>query len=521
MQAPGSQPDPWGSMTSGFCLSTFLREGLVSDPAMAPSTDNNTFKPCSTKLVQGFGLEGNQEHNGYKEMADRRIYPHILVKLEPETPEQKRMVLRLMREYTWVLNYIFKYLYKEGLIDNTEDGLSKSLYGKLFHMLKNTYGLPDWLIKGVLAEASTILSQWYNSGTFGKGQYPQAKALRLYVQSTWFFPDLDNLDKPWKIKRSKQGYLGLPIGVKLREKGMYIKYLKDKDWADAKLAKWARLIYREEYDAFFLEIILVKETPPPRRDLKGFIAVDINVMKITAGNEDMYLERRYPTAIGDPKVSAQIDSQIKKLERLRERHQRTGRFDPFKRYKGLRHRAWLISRAINEIAKHHIVKIAKAIFEERVLPLNANLVLEELKGLQGKLAEESDMPKEVKKKIRLMDYYQLDRRLIFLAKLHRIRVITVDPSGTSTTCPKCGSKMVQVEDPVIGKRTMVCTNPKCGFKEDRDTIALMNLVKRAREKVEEKERALRLRKQKVSVGQKSSKRKKNTKWSKGKKAFKL
>jgi Putative transposase DNA-binding domain. len=40
--------------------------------------------------------------------------------------------------------------------------------------------------------------------------------------------------------------------------------------------------------------------------------------------------------------------------------------------------------------------------------------------------------------------------------------------------------MVQVEDPVLGKRTMVCTNPKCGFKEDRDTVALMNLVKKGK-----------------------------------------
>jgi putative transposase len=470
-------------------------------------------------------LEDNQERIGYKEVADRKVYKHIFVKLEPETPEQKQKLLSLMREYTWVLNYIFKYLNKEGLFNEvTSKGLSESLYKKLFHMLKNTYGLPDWLIEGVLAEADTILSQWYSSGTFGKGHYPQAKTPRLYVLSTWFFPDLDNLDKPWKIKRSRQGYLWLPIGVKLREIGMNISYLKDKEWSDAKLSKWARLIYREEYDAFYLEIIVEKETPPPKEDLKEFIAVDVNRLELSAGNGDKYLERRYPTVLGDPKVSAKIDSQVKKLERLREKHQRTGRYDPLERRKGLRHRVWLINRAINEIAKHHIVKIAKAIFENQVLPLNANLVLEDLKGLQKKLIEESDVPKEVKKKVRIMDYYQLHRRLIFLAKLHRIPVIYVNPSGTSTTCPKCGSKMVQVEDPVIGKRTMVCTNPSCGFKEDRDTIALMNLVKRAIEK----KQALQLRKRKVSIGQKSTKntkqtkgkRSKNAKWSKSKKTFK-
>lgn len=466
-------------------------------------------------------MEGSPEHYAYKMVSEKYVYRHIFVKLEPETPEQKQMLLSLMRESTWLINHVIEYLNKEGLIyEVASKGFSKSLYGRLFHMLKNTYGLPDWLIKSVLHGVSTTLKQWYGSGTYEKGHYPQAKAPRLYVPATKFFPDLDNLDKPWKIKRSKQGYLELPNGLKLREIGMNIKYLKDQDWANAKLTNWAMIIYREEYDAFFLEITLMKETPPPKRDLKVFIAVDINLNEIVVGNNDKYLEKRYSTVISDPEVSSKIDFLTKQLETLKRKCPRKGNRVLLERCKGLRRRVLRIIMARNEIAKHHIVKIAKAIFEERVLPLNAYLVLEELKGLQGKLAEESDISKEVKEKIRLMDYYQLNRWLVSYAKLRGIPVIYVDPSGTSTTCPKCGSKMVQVEDPVLGKRTMVCTNPKCGFKEDRDTVALMNLVKRAREKLE-KERALRLRKQKVSVGQKSSKRKKNTKWSKGKKAFKL
>jgi len=468
-------------------------------------------------------LKGYKEHGAYKEMADNRVYKHVLVKLVPETPEQKQMVLRIMREYTWVLNHIFEYLHSGGLnskvIEEVVDkGFPASLRKELFHMLKNTYGLPDWLIEGVLAEATMILRQWYNSGTFGKGSYPQVEALRLFVPSTWFFPDLDNLDKPRKIKELRQGYLWLPIDVKLREIGMNISYLRDKEWLNAKWSKWARLTYREEYDAFFLEIVVEKETPPPKKDLKTFIAVDVNYTEIVAGNDDKYLERRYPTIFGDPKVRAMIDYQIEKLERLRRKYPRNGRYNPFERHKGLRHREWLIARAIEEIAKHHIVKIAKAIFEERVLPLNAYLVLEELKGLQSHLIEESDKPKEVKAKVRFMDYYKLHRWLIFLAKLHGIPVISVNPSGTSTTCPRCGSKMVQVEDPVIGKRTMVCTSPSCGFKEDRDTVALMNLVKRGKEKLQ----AMRLRKQKVSIRQKGSKGTKwsKSKWTRGKKAFK-
>jgi len=478
----------------------------------------------------GKGNEDNLEHYAYKMVAENKVYKRILVELEPETPEQKQMVLRIMRESTWLINYVLNYLYKEGLIyevakEVADKGFPKSLYGRLFHMLKETYGVPDWLIKGVLKGVSTILSQWYNSGTFGKGHYPQVKAPRLSVLSTWFFPDLDNLDKPRKIKESKQGYLWLPIGVKLREIGMNISYMKKKgnkqfDWSDAKWASWSMLIYREEYDKFFLEIVLMKDATPPRKEIKGFYAVDVNSEEIVSGTGDKYLEKRYPTVISDPKASAKIDFYTEELERLRNEYPKQGNYDPLERRKGLRHRVWLIKRARNEIAKHHIVKIAKEIVD-MALTLGDAIVLEDLKGLQRKLIEESDMPKEVKAKIKIMDYYKLNKWLNSLAKQYGIPVIHVNPSGTSTTCPRCGSKMVQVEDPVIGKRTMVCTNPKCGFKEDRDTVAIMNLAKRGKEKWQkEKEQALRSREQKVSIGQKSSKSKKNTKWSRGKKAFK-
>jgi len=53
-----------------------------------------------------------------------------------------------------------------------------------------------------------------------------------------------------------------------------------------------------------------------------------------------------------------------------------------------------------------------------------------------------------------------------------VPVVVVDPRGTSTTCPKCGGKMEEVRC-----RWMRCT--VCGFEEDRDAIAVLNIEKRA------------------------------------------
>jgi len=51
-------------------------------------------------------------------------------------------------------------------------------------------------------------------------------------------------------------------------------------------------------------------------------------------------------------------------------------------------------------------------------------------------------------------------------------VVVIDPRGTSTTCPRCSHKLVEVRP-----RWMKCT--KCGFKTDRDVAAVLNIEKKA------------------------------------------
>jgi transposase len=48
--------------------------------------------------------------------------------------------------------------------------------------------------------------------------------------------------------------------------------------------------------------------------------------------------------------------------------------------------------------------------------------------------------------------------------------------GTSSTCPKCGSRLVE-----SGYRRVRC--PRCGFEADRDTVAVMNIERVALSKM--------------------------------------
>ena len=47
----------------------------------------------------------------------------------------------------------------------------------------------------------------------------------------------------------------------------------------------------------------------------------------------------------------------------------------------------------------------------------------------------------------------------------------VNPKYSSVSCPKCGKKMKEV-----GYRYFLCT--KCGYKNDKDVIAMVNLNRR-------------------------------------------
>ena len=55
-------------------------------------------------------------------------------------------------------------------------------------------------------------------------------------------------------------------------------------------------------------------------------------------------------------------------------------------------------------------------------------------------------------------------------------VAAIKPRGTSSTCPICGSKLVE-----NSYRKLKCI--KCGFEADRDATAILNIEKKAYEKM--------------------------------------
>jgi len=55
------------------------------------------------------------------------------------------------------------------------------------------------------------------------------------------------------------------------------------------------------------------------------------------------------------------------------------------------------------------------------------------------------------------------------AEKQGVPVVIIEPEGTSSICPGCGREN--------GYRMLKCRN--CGFEADRDTIAVLNIEKKA------------------------------------------
>ena len=72
-----------------------------------------------------------------------------------------------------------------------------------------------------------------------------------------------------------------------------------------------------------------------------------------------------------------------------------------------------------------------------------------------------------------MRYLRLGRWIDWQAEKQGVSLTIVKPNGTSSECPKCGSKDLEE----AGYRRL--RRPRCSFEADRDVIGKLNIRKRA------------------------------------------
>ena len=149
------------------------------------------------------------------------------------------------------------------------------------------------------------------------------------------------------------------------------------------------------------------------------------------------------------------------IERIQKRYAKSWRF-----VKGVRRAIEKHGERIRSISWDYAHKVGD-IVAELALRYRSIVVLEELEGLR----ENSNKGRRFNKKLTLWFYSRIQFCVEYEVKERGLRAVKVSPKGTSSKCPRCGSKLA--ED---SYRTLRCI--KCNFIGDRDVVATVNLYKK-------------------------------------------
>jgi putative transposase len=340
--------------------------------------------------------------------------------------------------------------------------LSK-LHREKYHELRGKYpDLNSMYIPDAMRMALGIYSNFRKRQRRGKTKVdkPVFKKNAILLHRRLFKLDLNS----WRFKLTIGE--GKRIGANLYHSPYHLKF-RDMRQREAYLVK--------RNNGYFLNVSFIKNVE--LREPNGkVLAIDLNENNITLGGKDItqietgertirttyYLKRKRiwkKLQLGDyVRFGTPIPEKAKKLlEKYRKRQTR------------------------RVLALYH--KIADKIIEKAKEMDASAIVMENLKYMEKMWRRqknlknpEKKLPRELRGRLNRWSFRKLQSIIEYKAKLAGLNVVYVNPKGTSSTCPICGEKLSP-----NGHRVLKC--PKCGYENDRDVVAVLNLVRRYTEDV--------------------------------------
>jgi len=358
----------------------------------------------------------------------------VAVRPEPRAVE-------LMRRYKMALQYAVNWVLDRSAVVKTKRGKVKAktptlreIHSALYNALKEVYGLPSKIAQDCYRNALAVVKSWLGNGA--RGKRPVVKSAPVWLTHGYSY-------------RIRGGNVEIAGGIRLKIVGMDRRY-------EGCEYKEARLVQR--YDRMFLHIA-VRIPKPAQYEPRGVVAVDVNERYIYYGNSRQVA--RVETAV------ERAERQRRLAERLQQKYSRP-KYEAWRRRRGILNRIRHFHRRARNIVVDWARKTALKIVTS-ALAVQAVVAREDFTGLKERLDQ---LPYEHRKKAVWTSYRRLAWWIDWQAAKRGVPAVVVDPRGTSTTCPKCGGKMEEV-----GHRQMRCA--ACGFEEDRDVVAVLNIERRA------------------------------------------
>ncbi|EZQ11331.1 transposase [Candidatus Acidianus copahuensis] len=298
--------------------------------------------------------------------------------------------------------------------------------------LREKFGFTSYQAIACLRQAIAIAKSWMNNPN--KGREPRLRKDVLWLK----IDDIKEVNKEY-VETSSYG--------KLIVEGYSKTFDEVKEWKRGE----ARLM--KQGDEYYLHVTFKKEVELPTPSSNA-IAVDINVKETVYG--DGKHERRDETP---------VEYLINKREYVSALQKKYPSWRSLKRvllrivavYQNIHDD--LVDWARKEAIR--VINYAKRLGKDTI-------ILEDLNGLNER---QPDLKKSWRERFQYMAYRTLQFWISWEGFKHGIAVVTVPPHYTSTHCPYDGEEMVEV-----GHRLFKCK--KCGFQADRDSIAVLNLLRR-------------------------------------------
>ena len=275
------------------------------------------------------------------------------------------------------------------------------------------------------------------------GRKPVLRRLSARIDKYDYRLDLDNMVLILKLHSDYE--------VKLRLITSRKRIEKFRGWSNYEL------VVKYEDGEFWVSVYFRRTIKPLKP--KTVVAIDLNFDNVTIAlftlNGRLFRLKRFKTPHG------KILTHKIWIERIQKNYPRSWRF-----IKGVRKAIEKHGERIKNISRDYSHKIGDLI-AELALKYQSVIILEDL----DELKENNKKSREFNKKLGLWFYRRIQFCIEYEARERNLEVIKINPKGTSSKCPRCGSKLIENENRVLRCR-------KCSFTGDRDVVATINLYKK-------------------------------------------
>ena len=349
----------------------------------------------------------------------------------PFSYEKNKIIKRLLEDFRDMINFCVEKALQSNVTSYAK--LRKLVYEEW----KQRWNYSTHFCHSACKIASSMLKSWrrrIRKGEANPSKPPKAKKLfiRLDPQLVKFEGDKLRIS----VKPRQFVYVQLKYGEYQR------KFIEE--WKKGKL-KVGEISMNGE------KVIIPFRKEVDLTNPKDWIAIDINESNVTGVSSNPHILR--------------IEHGLRTIHttyfEIRRRIQKLSKYKPITSKRLMEKYSGREKKKIHDLC-HKIAKVIVDFAKEH----NFGIILENLKGIRKNI----NKGKNLNRRLHSWNFRKLQFFIEYKAKLNGIPVVYVNPRKTSSLCPRCGGDLAPK-----GWRLTKCR--KCGYENDRDVVACLNMLR--------------------------------------------